>query len=137
MNEAQNQTLLESIATIASNLGSKVRKITTHEYVTARSKRVKLRRQVYMSGAKLKESFLSEEEITLLNKIQPGLYNEQRWAVLGRSANGGDGSIDIVVPNKTQEDRIRLMGEAPTLATMLKRIIAEQEADEAPKSKRA
>lgn len=120
--------LLKDIHRIAEHVSAvaPTRKVSTHEYIQERQKgRPKLERTVYMSGAKLPEKYLSAEEIALLNKVQAGKYNGGRWSVLERDS-GGNRIIDIIVPNATQEDRMRLMGEAPNLTTLLKAMLAER-----------
>jgi hypothetical protein len=145
--KSAERTLLESLVKIAGSLDNgPVRQIPLSKFKpetpwnpTGEPYRESLKRTVYMSGARLREPFLSQEEISLLNKIHAGLYNGGRWVVIERNGSGGEGgAVDIIVRNKTQEDRIRLMGEAPDLTTLLKKIIAEYESNnEAPKSKRA
>jgi hypothetical protein len=121
--------LVESIHAIAEHLATTAppRRVQQIDYMRTRQNRHKLTRTVYMSGAKVPERVLTDEEVQLLNQLKPGKYNEGRWTILERDA-GGQRSLDILFPNATQEDRIRLMGEAPTLTALCNRVLAEQNA---------
>lgn len=79
---------------------------------------------VFMNGARLHPSMLSEEEITLLNALKPGLYNKKKWTVTLRR----DKSIDIGYSNKTVKHRLELAREAPSLSDMCRKILTEAEA---------
>lgn len=131
---AEDRKLVESIAKIADHLAETARpKKTSHfEYLRERQKgRVKLVRQVFMSGVKIREKQLTNDQVTLLNQLKPGVYNGGRWHVIGRHADGlEDGIIEIWVRNKTQEDRGQLALEAPTLDVLLQKMIAESDARE-------
>jgi hypothetical protein len=126
-----SEVLLESIATIASHLKDTARpkKVSHFDYMRARVKRHKLTRDVYMSGIRIRERQLTDDQIELLNRLKPGTYNGGKWTVIGRQADGlEDGIIEIYVRNKTQEDRGLLALEAPNLDVMLQKMIAEAEA---------
>lgn len=136
---SENPQFIESIAKIADHLASVAprKKVTHHDYLRARQKRNKLTRQVYMSGVKIREKQLSEEEIRLLNQIKPGNYNGGRWNVIAREAAGLEGgAIDIFVRNKTREDQMQLSIDAPSLSVLLKKMLAEQAAKETPVRRR-
>jgi hypothetical protein len=79
---------------------------------------------VFMNGARLHPKMLSEEEITLLNALKPGLYNKKKWTVTLRR----DKSIDIGYSNKTVKHRLELAREAPSLSDMCRKILTEAEA---------
>lgn len=127
--DKNNDLLLESVAKIANHLESvapKTKKVSHFEYMMARKKRHKLSRDVYMSGIRIRERQLTDDQIELLNRVVPGTYNGGRWTVIGRQAEGLDnGIIEIYVRNKTQEDRGLLALEAPSLDVMLQKMIAE------------
>jgi len=145
VDKQQETSLLESIATMAKALSVEADVAPIKQVPLAKYKaqtpwnpegkpehvRPKLRRTVYLSNRRLSESFLSDEEITLLNRIKAGKYNERRWVVVETDGEADGSAISIIIPNKTPEDRMRLKGEAPDIATVLRRIIAEQEANEA------
>jgi hypothetical protein len=127
---AEDRKLVDSIATIAEHLKSVApRKKTSHfEYMQARRKRNKLTRKVFMSGIEVRPRQLSDEQIDLLNRLQPGVYNGGRWTVIGRHADGIEGgSIEIYARNKTIEDRTQMAIEAPSLDVLLQKMIAEAE----------
>ena len=128
-----SEVLLESIATIASHLKDTARpkKVSHFDYMRARVRRHKLTRDVYMSGIRIREKQLTDAEVELLNRLQPGTYKGGRWTVIGRQADGlENGIIEIYVRNKTQEDRGQLALEAPSLGVLLQKMIAEYEARE-------
>lgn len=130
---AEDRQLVESISKIANHLAdiAPPKKVSHFEYMRARKKRVKLSRQVYMSGVKIRENQLTEEQIRLLNKLKPGKYNDGKWTVIERDASGLEGgAIDIFLRNKSNEDRMQLLIEAPSLDVLCTKIIAEQEAKE-------
>jgi hypothetical protein len=132
---AKEDVLTDAVAQLAriaemTAANTKPRKMTTHEYMQSVENRSKLTRTVYMGGAKLRESSLSNAEVVLLNKLRAGKYNGGRWTVLERNKGGSDGgAIDIFVPNATQEDRVRMAMEAPTLTALCTKIIEEFEAN--------
>ncbi len=128
---AEDRKLIESIAKIAEHLESVApkKKVSHFEYMTARQKRHKLTRQVFLSGVKVREKQLTDEQVLLLNRLKPGKYNGGRWVVLERGAAGLEGgALDIYVRNKSQEDRGQLAIEAPSLDVLLTKIIAEHDA---------
>jgi len=142
--DLDNRTLIESIAKIANTLADgPTRQIPLAKYKpvtpwnpTGEKNRPKLKRTVFMGGSRLRESFLSSEEIELLNQIKPGKYNGRRWTIVETDGDTEGGTITILVPNKTPEDRVRLKGEVRDLTELCKKIIAEQNAND-PKSRKA
>lgn len=132
---AEDKDLVKSIATIAEHLKSVAppKKTSHFEYINdpKRKRRTTLKRQVFMSGVRLRERQLSEAQVVLLNKLKPGIYNGGRWNVIARHAEGlDDGIIEIYVRNKTQEDRGQFALEAPSLDVLLQKMINEHEARE-------
>ena len=89
--------------------------------------RLKKRRKFMMNGALCNPDMMTDEELELMSQIRPGRYNNRRWEVIRRR----DKSIDIRYSNATIKHRMELQANAPTLVTMLKQILTEQEAREA------
>jgi hypothetical protein len=86
---------------------------------------------VYQNGARLNPVMLSDEEVTLLNQLKPGVFNHKKWVVRKRR----DKSLDIQYPNKTIEARMELKGEAGNLSGMLRKILTEYEAQQERKKR--
>jgi hypothetical protein len=123
---ADQTQLLEDLHTFAEHLKANTppRQVSTHEYMQQMENRHKLERAVYMGGIQLRETDLSDEEVVLLNKLPAGRYNSDKWTVFERNT-GGTRSIDIMIPNATQEDRVQLAIEAPSLVALVKKMLAE------------
>jgi len=96
---------------------------------TGKRERVKLRRPTFISGYPVNPMMHTEEEITLLNEVKPGRYNNRRWEV----TRFDDGSIDIRYPNRTFEQRMEMALKAPSISELCKQIIAEREQQDARK----
>lgn len=146
MERKDESALLESIHKIAESLDNgPIKQVPIAKYAaqtpwnpTGDKRRPTLRRTVYMSGSRLREQLLSNEEIRLLNQIKPGKYNDRRWLVI--ETDGGDaegGAITILIPNRTPEDRVRLKGEAHSLTALLTKIIEEQQANDPAVTRKA
>ena len=82
---------------------------------------------VYQNDRKINGDFLTNDEISLLNKIKPGRYNDRKWEVIVRD-EGQEKTLEMRYSNKSQDDKIDLAQKAPSLTAMLNLIIAEQEA---------
>lgn len=134
LSSADLSTLVQSIAKMANQTeNGPVRQVSvakakycTPWNPTGEKKRPKLKRPTYMSGARLREIMLSSADITLLNQLKAGKYNQKRWVVTERDGGAEGSAIDVMIPNKTMEDRIRLKGEAFNLNMLLTKIVAEQ-----------
>lgn len=86
-----------------------------------------LSRPTFLNGHRLHEKQLSQEDIDLLNKVRPGVYNGRKWTVIEQSLNeNGQGAIKIYIPNRTPEQRMAMMAEGRTLTELLTKIINEQ-----------
>ena len=72
---------------------------------------------VYQNNIKINPDFLTNEEISLFNKIKPGRYNDRKWEVVVRDE--GEKTLELRYSNKSQEDRFDLIQKAPTLVAML------------------
>ncbi len=94
---------------------------------TGAKKRPNLARPTYLSGARLKEITLSTEEITLLNQLKPGKYHGKKWVVVERDGDKDGSAIDVLVPNRTPEQKLEHQAAVKDLADMLRQIVAEQE----------
>lgn len=97
---------------------------------TGKKYRVGLTRDTWMNGHQLREGRLSEEEITLLNQLKPGKYHNKQWTVIETDEGDGKHSIEIIIPNKTQEQRMALTiaHGGRGLVGICEKIIAEQNA---------
>ena len=86
--------------------------------------RPKLTSRYIFCGAEMKEKFLTNEEITLLNQVtEPGQFNKGKWKVRVRKDDGDAKTVFIDVPSKSIDDRMSL---PPSLKSLLQQIIAEQ-----------
>lgn len=112
-------------------------KIKTPWNPEGKKNRPELRRPTYLTGARLREILLSEDEINLLNQVKPGKYHGKRWLVTERDGDKEGSAVDIYLPNKTQEDRLALKGDARDLKHVLEQIIAEQNARETQSTRAA
>lgn len=79
----------------------------------------------FQNGIKINPEFLTNEEISLFNRIKPGRYNDRKWEVVSRDE--GEKTIELRYPNKSQEERFDLIQKAPSLVAMLNLILSEQE----------
>lgn len=68
------------------------------------SKKLKLRRTMYQHGLKIDPDMITNEEITLLNKLKTGRYFNDWVKVYKRKDQG----IDIDYPVKTAAQRVKL-----------------------------
>lgn len=87
------------------------------------SPKLKLRRTHYQHAIRMSEDNLSNEEISLLNKIRPGSYCEGNLKVILRKDRG----IDIDYPVKTASQRLRLVNQygITNLKSLLERVLTE------------
>lgn len=128
------KSLVKSVGQLAETQAGTFRKIRVHEAKfptpwnpSGERRTLKLKpASVSQNGGRINPVMLSDEEITLINQLKPGLYNKKKWRVVRRR----DKSIDIQYPNASLEARFELKGEAGNFAGMLKRIVLEQEAQE-------
>jgi hypothetical protein len=113
-------------------------KIKTPWNPTGRPYRVRLDRNTYMNGHQMREAMMTEEEISLFNQLKGGLYHNKRWMVQVREMGeeGSSSEVLLWIPNKTQDDRVRLAKDCmhPSdpkrngLLAILDRILDEQNA---------
>lgn len=128
------KSLVKSVGQLAESQSSGFRKIRVHEAKfptpwnpSGERRTLKLKPASFsQNGARINPALLSDEEITLINQLKPGVYNKKKWRVVRRR----DKSLDLQYPNESLEARFELKGEAGNLAGMLKMIITEQEAQE-------
>lgn len=100
------------------------------EYARKHARTVKLTRTCWECGFRLEDHALSDEEITLLNRIdRSGLYINKMVSVSVRENNGQE-EVALDWSCKTPDQRNELKGEAKNLTEILKRIIAAQEAED-------
>lgn len=67
--------------------------------------RVRLRRNTFQNGAQVVSERVSDEEITLFNKLKPGRFGTaRRYVVIMKPS---DRSINFVYPHATPEDRFQ------------------------------
>lgn len=85
--------------------------------------RVKLTRNLFMSGIMVQSINLTEGEIELINQLKPGRYIERKVEVqLSR-----DGStLSIMWPNGKIDKRMEFQSRFPTASDLFKAIIAER-----------
>jgi hypothetical protein len=83
--------------------------------------RLKLTRQTLVSGYPANPALLTEEEIAGLNALRPGRYLNREVEVVQYN----DGSINLLWPNRTVEQRMKWAAEAPNLVTLLTKIHAD------------
>jgi hypothetical protein len=105
-------------------------KIRTPWNPTGAKVRAKLSRTVRMNGFTLRERMMSDEEITLLNQVQPGKYHDKKWVVMQVDGDADGSAIDLFIPNKTHADQIETVRASVTgdLAGILRVIVAEHAA---------
>lgn len=128
------KSLVKSVAQIADNQ-PKFRKLGIHETKfptpwnpTGERRTLKMKPAAFFqNGARVNVAMLSDEEITLINQLKPGLYNKKKWQVVRKR----DKSLHLHYPNATLEHRFDLNIQAGgQFAGMLKLIVTEQEAQE-------
>jgi hypothetical protein len=93
-----------------------------------KKRRPTLARTTRLNGFRLKEATLSEEEILLLNRLQPGKYRGGEWIVTETDGEGTAGkALDVYIPNKSQQDRLKRAQIAGTrgLAGLLDLMVQE------------
>lgn len=129
------KSLVRSVGQIAENQKSEFKKIRVHEAKfptpwnpSGERRTLKLKpTSVSQNGGRLNPALLSDEEITLINQLKPGLYNKKKWQVIRKR----DKSIDIRYPNASLASRFEMQSTAGSLAGMLRLIVTEQESQEA------
>jgi hypothetical protein len=84
--------------------------------------RPKLRRPVMVSGFPVNPMMLSDAEINLLNQVKPGRYVNRTWEVQKLS----DGTINIVYPNRTIDQRVNMAVMAPSLTALCEIILKDR-----------
>jgi len=89
------------------------------------SPKIKLRRKMYQHGLLMDPDFLTNDEISLLNKVRPGTYMNGHVQVVRRRDRG----LSLEYPVKTAAQRLRLVSEfgIRNLSDLLKRCIDEAE----------
>lgn len=92
---------------------------------TGSKTRPKLRGLFLQNGGRMVEDRLTNDEITLLNKIRPGRYLDRRVEVIERTENG-ETSVEIRYSNASMEQRLELKNRARNLKEMLQGILDEQ-----------
>jgi hypothetical protein len=87
------------------------------------SSKLKLKRKMYQHGLLIDALRVTNEEITLLNKLKPGVYMNGWVKVIRRKDRG----IDIDYPIKTASQRLRLINEHGVInfRTLLEKIVDE------------
>ena len=95
---------------------------------TGSKQRPKLRATFLQNGYEIREAFVTDEQIHLLNQIKPGRYINRKVEVVERNEHGNH-SIELRYNNKSIEDRMELKTEARNLTEMLQRIVNEQKPD--------
>lgn len=88
--------------------------------------RAKFSRPTFLHGIDLNSLTLFEEEIELFNQLKPGRYIDRKVEVRLTQ----DGSIDLSWPGAKNDARIEMYSRFPTLASLLKAVIAERKAKE-------
>lgn len=86
---------------------------------TGTQDRPSLSRTTFLNGHRLREITLSDEEITLFNKLKPGRYHNRKWLVVEADSENGS-SIQVFIPNKTEADRLETKAAASNLAGILR-----------------
>jgi hypothetical protein len=123
-----NQSLLQDIHNIAQHVKDVAppKKVSLAEHMRRRAPRTTLTHQVSLNGGRLRERYLKDEEIELLNQLRPGKYLDGKVTVVERNGVGSGGAIDIVYSNASQEQRINFYMAAPSLTVLCQKILAEQ-----------
>lgn len=120
----------DKLSTIAETLqrNAPVRKVTIAELLAKRPKRkAKLHGDFYQHGQQIFERQVSDEEIKMLNQLQPGTYI-QGWVTVERKGPDTNPSTYIHWPCDTVDKRLSFAALAPNFYSVLKQIVDEQEA---------
>ena len=99
------------------------RKVRSPFNPTGNRKR-KLTRRCYQNGFGMDVKKLFDEEISLLNQLEPGRYLNNMVTV-NVVENGGNTDLHIQYKNKTPDDKLALSAEFRSLREMLKRCVEE------------
>jgi len=96
-------------------------------YLDKNKRKVKLRAPFYQNGVMVRLDQLTDEQVTLINQLKPGRFNNRKWEIVKRR----DRSIDFRYPNKTVEQRMQNNMVARDLTGMLQLILTEAETQKA------
>lgn len=85
--------------------------------------KLKLKRKMHLHGIPLRETYHSNEEIALMNKLRPGSYLDDYVKVYKRNDKG----LNIDYPAKTTAQRLKLVNRfgISSLKNLLERIVDE------------
>jgi hypothetical protein len=75
---------------------------------------------IFWLGTKLHKEELTEAEITLLNRLTPGLYHGGQWKVEDKAPGTGARHLLVWFPNEETDDRANL---PPTMIAMLEEMV--------------
>ncbi len=108
--------------------GSQRRQKTIGEYQREQAKgHVKLKRSCSQNGYDMSEATLSNEEITLLNRVtRPGRYIDRMVEVVIRN-EGGEEEVEFRYSNKSVDQRFASRAKYRTLVEMLTLILEAQD----------
>lgn len=92
---------------------------------TGSVRRVPMNGKYFQNGSEIQEWRVTDEDITLLNQLQPGRYMGRKVEVVERNADG-DRSVDIRYSNKDVGQRMDMKGLARNFTELLQNIVTEQ-----------
>jgi hypothetical protein len=84
--------------------------------------RPRLKRETIFCGAPQEEGNLKNEEIELLNQVEPGFYHQGKWEVRRTVTGTGKETIDIRLPVAEVDDRMEI---PHTLTLTIQEILRE------------
>jgi hypothetical protein len=121
------QALKEATGNEAKQISLAAYRAKTPFNPTGDRTRPKLTRRTFQNGARLREHFLTNEEIDLLNKIKAGEYGSTvRVRVIETNDDGANPTVEIQYRNKTTDDRMAFKGEFHTFGDLLRAIVKQQ-----------
>lgn len=82
--------------------------------------RTRIQGEVFWLGTKLHEEELSEAEILLVNRLNPGLYHGGQWKVEDRAPGTNTRNLLVWFPNEETDDRSNL---PPSMVAMLEEMV--------------
>jgi hypothetical protein len=113
-----NTRLVDALERISSD--GRIRQSPPHLYKGAtpwnaqgRKRKTKLSRPFYQNGRLVKDAFLSDAEITEINKLQAGTYHGGKWLIIEANEGEQGTSLDFRYANKSQEQRMDFNAATP------------------------
>jgi hypothetical protein len=79
---------------------------------TGSKTRPRLRRKVFLNNHVLSDGRLTDEEVMLINTLKHGRYHNRQWLVIEKDEEGTS-SLLILLPNKTESQRIEMARTCP------------------------